>query len=128
MLTDVQYQEIVDLEPNAYRAAATGAKVLAAKFADLIQTRAETVTTNLQEKYEHYIELAEAYDQRAREGGDGGTGVTGVVANGDPQLTGISESEIKSQREDLDRYSSVFYRGVTDNPDTDEDLDRRRCR
>jgi hypothetical protein len=115
---DPHYQAIIDIEENVYRAAATAAKTLAANYAAKVKITAGPVSVENQQKYEHYADLAKAYDQRAREGGggDGGGGV-GIGA-GAPQLTGTSHAEIDALNEDADRYASVFRRGVTDNPPT----------
>lgn len=118
---DAHYQIIVDLEPNTYRGAATAARTLAAFFAEQTSVTAGPVRVENQQKSERYLEIAATYDQRAREGGGDGGGVgTGAGA---PKLTGTSESEIEKQREDTDRYGSVFFRGFTDNPPEHETLD-----
>jgi hypothetical protein len=118
VLSDDSYDEIIAIESNVYRAAATAARLLAATYAAKVKITAGPVSVENQQKYEHYADLAKAYDQRAREGGggDGGGGV-GIGA-GAPQLTGTSHAEIDALNEDADRYASVFRRGVTDNPPT----------
>lgn len=117
---DPHYQTIVDIEENVYRAAATAARTLAALFAQRVSVTAGPVSIENQQKFEHYDTLAGGYDQRAREGG-GGPG--GGGAGGAPCLTGTSIDEIERQREDEDRYGSVFYRGFTDNPCETEQFD-----
>ena len=109
---DPHYQTIVDIETNVFRASATAARTLAAFFAQKVAVTAGPVRIANEQKFEHYESLARGYDQRAREGGGSGTD----AAAGAPGLTGISNSEIESVRNDEDRYSSVFYRGVHDNP------------
>jgi hypothetical protein len=117
VLSDDSYDEIIAIESNVYRAAATAARLLAATYAAKVKVTAGPVSVENQQKFKHYSELAKAYDQRAREGGGEAGGGVGVGA-GAPQLTGISHEEIDTLNEDADRYASVFRRGVTDNPPT----------
>lgn len=115
---DAHYQVIVDLESNTFRAAADAARTLAANFAQQVSVTAGPVQVENQQKAERYESLAESYDQRAREGAGSGAGGLSV---GGPGITGTSHDEIRTLREDEDRYSSVFYRGLDDNPNNYED-------
>jgi hypothetical protein len=113
LLSDDDLDEILAIEPNVYRAAATAARLLAAQYAAKVKVTAGPVSVENQQAYEHYANLAKAYDQRAREGG-GGLGVTGSGVGG-PALSGVSASEVETQREDTDRIEPAFRRGLTDN-------------
>jgi hypothetical protein len=114
-LSSADYLVIIGLEDNVYRAAATAARALAAKYATKVDVKAGPVEIANSDKSEHYFELAKSFDLRAE--GGGGTGADGVLLG--PELTGTVVSEIEAQREDTDRYQSAFYRGMTDNPPTD---------
>lgn len=108
---DAHYQIIIDIEDNVYRAAATAAKTLSAYYAKKVSVTAGPVKVECQQKADQYLELADSYDQRAREGGGSGAGTAAMA----PGLTGVSISDIDSNNEDTDRYGSVFYRGLDDN-------------
>lgn len=108
---DTHYQEIIDIEDNVYRAAATAAKTLSAHFAQKVAVTAGPVKIASQQKADQYLKIADSYDQRAREGGGSGAD-TGAMA---PGLTGVSISDIDSNNEDTDRYSGAFSRGMDDN-------------
>jgi hypothetical protein len=114
-LSTADYSTIIALESNVYRAAAAGARMIAAKYAAKTDVKAGPVSVANSDKYEHYIDLAKSFDQRAREGG----GVTGDVTPLGPELTGVSTSEMEAVEDDGDRYGSAFRRGMTDNPPTD---------
>lgn len=117
---DPHYQTIIDIEDNVYRAAASAARTLAAFYAAKVKVKAGPVSVENQQKFEHYDALADAYDQRAREGGGEGGGGVGAGA-GAPQLTGTSIDEMDTLNEDDDRYAGVFRRGMNDNPPSHQD-------
>jgi hypothetical protein len=119
ILEDEDYESIIAIEENTYRAAALAARTLAAKYAQKVDVSAGPVAVKNTQKYEHYADLAKDYDQRAREGGGEGGGGVGAGA-GAPQLTGTSIDEMDSQNEDEDRYSGNFQRGMNDNPPAPE--------
>lgn len=115
IIDDTELDLIIAMEPtNFYRAAAIAARSLAAYFAKKVALTAGPVKLALTEKFEHYQDLADSYDQRAREGGgidsDAGVGGigTGII------LTGVSVSDMDDVASDEDRPPSVFYMGVTD--------------
>lgn len=116
LLEDSAYIEVIELEVNTYRAAAVISRILAAKYAAKVKVKAGPVAVENQQKFEHYTALADAFDQQAREGGGGeGAGSLGVGA-GAPGLTGVSESEMQTVREDTDRPESKFKMDITENP------------
>ena len=111
ILATTDYDVIIAIEDdNVYRAAAMAARMIAATFAQKIKVAAGSIKADLDEKYQHYIDLAKNWDFRAREGGGG---------SGDefsPQLTGVSLAEIETVRDDTDRPPSSFEMGFQDNP------------
>lgn len=111
IFADSHYQVIVDIESNEYRAAAVAARTLAAHFAQKVSTSVDKVKIENQQKSEAYIGLAKSYDKAAAAGG----GTFDAAALGTPVITGISESEMDSVREDTDRYPPSFERGLHDN-------------
>lgn len=115
ILSTGDYASIIAIEDNLYRAAALAARTISATFAEKIKTDIKGVSIENQEKFDHYESLANSYDKRAAEGGDGGTGTTGIQVGG-PSLTGISNDEMKSEREDTDRYQGAFVRDQMNNP------------
>lgn len=115
LLEDSTYLEVMELEVNSYKAAAVLCRILAAKYAAKGKVKAGPVTVDSQQKYEHYKELADAYDQSAREGG-GGEGAGGLaVGGGAPGLTGVSEADMETNREDTDRPDSAFRMNLHEN-------------
>jgi hypothetical protein len=123
---DTHYDTILAIEDNVYRAAATAARTLAAHYAAKTRVKAGPVAIENQQKFEHYVELAKGYDQRAREGGGDGGGGVGIGA-GAPQLTGVSIDTMETNNDDADRFAGVFRRGVTDNPPSSSDTDYCDC-
>jgi hypothetical protein len=114
-LSTADYSTIIALEDNVYRAAALGARAIAAKYAAKTDVKAGPVSVANSDKYEHYIGLAMCFDLWAGVGG----GATGDVTPLGPELTGVSVSGIEAANDDADRYGSAFRRGMTDNPPTD---------
>jgi len=110
ILDTSQYTVVLATESNLYRASALAARAIAATFATKVSVAAGSVRTSLQQKYEHYIQLADKYDFRAGSGGGGG----GVIAA--PELAGVSVSEMETQREDTDRVQPSFRRNMDSNP------------
>ncbi len=122
VLSDAQYQTVIDIEDNVYRALATSARMLASFYATKINITAGPVKVENTQKFEHYNELGKRYDNRAREGGGNTDGVGSGGASA-PIVTGTSISEMDSVREDEDRFGSVFERGMNDNPPSLHDKD-----
>lgn len=123
LVDDTEVQCILDLEGNIYRAAAAIARSYSAIYARRTSLTAGPVRLENTQRFEHYDALADAYDQRAREGGGSGAGAVGASI----ELTGISISEIEANRDDQDRYGSVFYRGMDDNPSETENFNDEDC-
>ena len=108
---DADYQVIVDLESNEYRAAAVAARMLSAHFAQKVSTTVGQVKIENQQKAEAYRSLAFSYDSRAATGG----GSVDATRLGTPVVTGISNSEMDSVEADTDRVASSFIKGQFDN-------------
>jgi hypothetical protein len=109
---DAHYTAIIAVEgTNEYRAAALAARTLAAHYALKVSTTVGAVKAENQQKSENYRALANDYDKSASVG----RGSADPNTLGTPVVTGVSESEMDTQREDTDRYNSAFYRGMHDN-------------
>ena len=131
LLSDDELNIIIALEANVYRAAAAGARAIAAKFAERVRIQVEGGTSiDNQQIYQHYSDLADSYNQRAREGGGAGgdgdnpVGGSGVPA---PKITGTSIRDMRETKDDPDRYPAAFEIGRDDNPDDyldDDSVDR----
>jgi len=105
------YTAILQLEPdNVYRAAAIACRAIASKFAIQVNTTADKVSISRQQKFEHFMKLADKFDAMADKGS------STIASVGGPALTGVSNDEIDSQRQDTDRPQSKFRKGMDDNP------------
>ncbi|MCP4161574.1 MAG: hypothetical protein GY760_15990 [Deltaproteobacteria bacterium] len=118
LLTDDDYTTIISIESNLYRAAALAARMLAAKYAGKTKLKAGPVTIEAQQKYEHYIDLAQKYDNRASSGGGGGNGSGSEFACA--TVTGISIDEMNIVDSDTDRFPSTVRKGQFNNPPYDD--------
>lgn len=115
IVTDIEVATILEVEDNIFRAAAMVARSYAAYFAQKSNADIGPISLDSSSKSEAYLDLAKQLDTRAQQGAGGAeVGVSG----GGIVLTGISNSEIESVKEDSDRYDSSFYRGLNDNPST----------
>lgn len=112
ILSGVDYNSILNIESNVYRAAALGARTIAAKYAKKVSTTVGPIKMENEGKFNHYMSLAKTYDKRAASS----SGSVGGFVSGGPSLTGTSLSDMETQRDDTDRYDGKFYRGITDNP------------
>lgn len=111
ILSTTDYDNVIEVEAtNIYRAAAMAARMIAATFAQKVNVAAGSVKISLEEKYQHYVSLADKLDFRAREGGGG----SGEEYN--PQLTGVSQAAMDVVRDDDDRPPSNFEMSMHDNP------------
>lgn len=107
---DAHYESIIEMEPLLYRAAALAARTFAARYANLVDFSEGDLKISHQQKFKNYSDLAEKYENRAREEN------AGSVATATPVLTGVSLNEIEIVHEDTDRYPPAFKRGMMDNP------------
>jgi hypothetical protein len=111
VLSDADYNTILAVETNEYRAAATAARVLAAQYALKVATSVDRVRIENQQKREAYLAIAQSFDIRAASGG----GTTASANVPEPIIAGTSISEMDSVRSNSDRYNGAFYRGQFDN-------------
>lgn len=117
---DEHYEILCSVEPNVYRAAANGARTLAAYFAQKVAVTAGPVKIESSDKCEHYLKIAAQYDaigktQAPPEPGSSLFPVLGGPVSGGA-VTGSSLSEMDDMASDPDRYGSAFYRGLDDDP------------
>lgn len=115
---DDHYEILCSVEPNVYRAAANGARTLAAYFAQKVTVTAGPVKIESSDKCEHYLKIAAQYDAIGKtlappEPGSSLFPVLGGPVSGGV-LTGVQISEIDNINSDADRYNSAFYRGMDD--------------
>ena len=118
-LTDDEIQVFIDLDDDVYRTSANVARAMASKLAGKVNVRVGPVSISNSDRAKVFLSIARGLMQAAREGGD-----LAFV----PVLTGTSVSAIDAANQDDDRFRSKFYRGVTDNPDTNINDERRRVR
>lgn len=92
---------------STYGAAALCARALAGKYATLVDTTVETVSTK-------YSQLRDAFSKLATQLEAQGKRYTGAL--GIPAAGGISITDMESAREDTDRVPTAFNMGQFDNP------------
>jgi len=107
LLSSANYTALIAAEPTLYRCAALCCRSIAAQFAEKVNVAAGSVKTELGNKFDHYMDLAKTYDNRAKGGG------VGNFAS--PELTGISIAANKVLEEDTDRVPKTFKVGIQDN-------------
>ena len=119
ILEDEQILAFMEIESNTYRVAALCCRSLAAYYAKKVSLTVDVIKIANEQKFEHYINLAKIYDQRAREGGgdSGGTIGSGIV------LTGVSINEMDTVIANADRVDPAFSMGLNDNPESSIDSD-----
>lgn len=100
LVTDEEIAYEVGASLSIYSAAAAVARAIAAKFARAVQTSVSSLSFSNQQKYEHYVKLAEELEARA------GTQTAPVVGSY------VTEN------------SPIFDVGMHDNP-TDEENELR---
>ena len=114
LLEDSDYDVILLIESNLYRASALAATMLAAKYAGKTKLKAGPVTIDAQQKFEHYTQLSKNFSLRAEGGGGlGGGDFAAAVA------TGISISDMNTVDSDTDRFPSTVKKGQFKNPPYD---------
>jgi hypothetical protein len=109
---DAHYQALIDIDTDVYRAAALAANTFAAYYATRVNMTAGPAKIENTQKFEHYKALANQYNEAARENNS-----NSLIGGGAPVITGTSYSKIDAANSDLDRYSSVFKRGMDNNPE-----------
>jgi len=101
---------------NRYRAAAIICRSIAGKFARLVNTDFEGVSSDYSDRQKHYRQLAKDFEQEAkRQGG-----------LGSPRAGGISIDQMDSVEQDDDRPDPAFRRRQFRNPPNIDDIDEYR--
>lgn len=118
---DTYYQLAVDTEDNLFYAGAMMARMFASHYAAKVDITAGPVKIANDQKFQHYKELADKLDNRAKGGGGAGAIGTGIV------LTGVSVTEVDSVNADEDRIQGAFSIGMHDNPSPAEDETNESC-
>jgi len=86
ILMTSQYSAIIEIESNVYRAAALACRSIAATFAPKVEMGAGPAKMKLQQKYEHYMDLAKKYDSRAESGGGSSSGLMPIRTGEDQEF------------------------------------------
>ena len=112
--TDAQFSDeeigfFIDTESNVHAAARAGCLALAAKTATAVSKTVGKLKIELQQKHEHYIDLANQYKDAA-------------ATKGSVQLFagGLSISGKEAERADTDRVDPKFIRDQDQFPGTGE--------
>jgi len=101
---------------NKFRAAAIICRSIAGKFARLVNTDFEGVSSDYSDRQKHYRQLARDFEQDAkRQGG-----------LGSPRAGGTSIDEMDSVEQDDDRPDPAFRRRQFRNPPNIDDIDEYR--
>lgn len=113
--TDSSDQQITDEEilfaltensKNVYFAAAQSARMIASKYARLVNVEFEGVSTDYHQRQDHYQKLALVLDQDAKSKGG---------ALGSPVAGGIRVDQVEGAQEDSSRVHSSFKKGQFDH-------------
>ena len=102
-LTDDEINVVIDLESNAYAAAAVCATMLAAKYADKIDLKVGPIEVKESAKYDHWKTMALNFKQRASSAGS----VVGI------ELMGTTVDEMENP--DTDLVQPNFEMDIMDN-------------
>lgn len=111
VLATADYELIIATETNILRAGAMAARMIASTFAEKVQVAAGSAKIELQDKYQHYIDLANRWDNRAREGGGGG-GILPV------EFDGVTKDQRDDIDEDTDRVQPYFSTDMFQHDET----------
>ena len=118
-LQDAELTYFLTLADNdVFLAAINAARTLAAKFARDVDSAVESIRIAAQDKYKHYIELAETIRKQKED-----LTTTGFAS---PVMPGISISTMDSVDDDSDRFPNRFRFGLHDNPEVNERLLKRK--
>jgi len=122
--TDVSNAELEDEEiaftltqagDDIYVAAALCARALAAKFADLVDTKFEDVSSDYSNLRDNYYALAQKLEVQAKKYGSKGFGA--------PIAGGLTYSDIRSNEQNDDRVQPKFKQDQFANPPINYDPD-----
>lgn len=110
LLTDAQIYFFLLTEGNIYKAAAKAARSIQGKFSRTADISIESVKKSYSQRAQAYAKLADNLERQAS---------TKIIPS--PVVTGISNSEMESQRSTSDRPKENFYIGKFDNPNSQFD-------
>lgn len=111
LLTDEEIAfYLSEANDRTYYAAAASAKAIAAKYARLVTNSIDSASVNLSDRMAHYDKLSMKLEREAKTKGS---------ALGVPVAGGISDAEIRAQRQREDRPQPAFEVGKFRNPPTD---------
>jgi len=100
---------------DIYLAAAISARALAGKFASLVDTKFESVSSDYSNLRDNYYALAVKLEKQSKQYGSRGLGL--------PAAGGLTYSDIDSNDQDSDRVDPVFKQGQFANPPRSYDGD-----
>jgi len=107
-LADAEINWLVSQNPNVYRAAATGARRLAAQANEGVASKTVgSFTLTYSERATKWLDLAAALENQAKKG------VGSTIA---PYSGGISKTDKELTADDEDFDKPWFYRDMFDNP------------
>lgn len=113
-VTDAELQDeeiafaLTQSSNDVYGAAAICARALAAKYASLVDTKFEDVSSDYSNLRENYLSLAVRLDKQSKKYGSKGLGM--------PYAGGLTYSDIRANEEDPDRVDSKFKQDQFANP------------
>ena len=116
---DLQDEEIAfaltQAGDDVYLAAAISARALAGKFAKLVDTKFESVSSDYSNLRDNYYALATKLEKQSKQYGSRGLGL--------PAAGGLTYSDIDANDQNTDRVDPVFKQGQFANPPRSYDGD-----
>jgi hypothetical protein len=110
-MNDAEVEWLVAEKPNVYRAAAQGARQLAAQQTDNVASKTVgSLTLTYSERAQKWLDLASSLESQANKG----SGSTIIPYSG-----GISKTDKEANASDTDTDEPWFYRDMWDNPGTE---------
>lgn len=110
-MNDAEIEWLVSEKPNVYRAAAQGARQLAAQANNSVASKTVgSLTLTYSERAQKWLDLSKALDAQANKGS--GSAIR-------PFSGGISETDKEQVASDSDFDKPWFYRDMWDNPGAD---------
>lgn len=106
-MSDEEIAYFLTQETDVYLAAARAARALQSKYSRMVDVRVESVSKSYSQRATGYAALAEDLIRQA--------GTTSIPS---PGVSGVSVSEMRSQRSQTDRPREKFYMGKFDSPET----------
>ena len=107
-MNDAEIEWLVSEKPNVYRAAAQGARQLAAQLNDNVASKTVgSLTLTYSERATKWLDLAKSLENQANKGA--GSAIR-------PYSGGISKTDKELNASDTDTDEPWFYRDMWDNP------------